>query len=175
MAVTLEELQIKFTAQMGGLQGDLNGVKKKLDGMTASVNSTSNSFSGLARAAKLFIGTYVVRGLVKVGQASLSMANEVMESENLFAVSMKGMSGDARAWSEELSDSLGLNAYNLRKNAATFNTMFRSIGLGEQAAYDMSTGLTKLAEDMASFYNVNPPAMAAEPARMQSWPCRTGY
>lgn len=159
MAVTLEELQIKFTAQMGGLQSDLNVVKKQLSGMTASVNGTSNAFAGMARAAKLFIGTFVIRGLVKVGEASLSMANEVMESENLFAVSMKGMAGDARAWSEDLSDSLGLNAYNLRKNAATFNTMFRSMGMGEKSAYDMSTGLTTLAEDMASFYNVNPTEM----------------
>jgi hypothetical protein len=159
MAVTLEELQIKFTAQMGGLQSDLNGVKKQLNGMTASVNSTSNSFVGLARAAKLFISAVVVRGMVKVGQESIKMANEVVESESLFTVSMKGMADSARAWSEELSASLGLNAYNLRRNVGTFNTMFMSMGLGEKAAYDMSTSLVQLAEDMASFYNVDPEEM----------------
>ena len=159
MAVTLEELQIKFTAQMGGLTSQLNGVKKQLGGVESSVKRTSTAFGGLARAAKLFIGAYVIRGMIKLGKESLSMANDVVESESLFAVSMKGMANEARAWSEELSASLGLNAYNLRKNAGTFNTMFMSMGLGEKAAYDMSTGLTQLAEDMASFYNVNPTEM----------------
>ena len=154
MAVTLEELQIKFTAQMGGLQSDLNSVKKQLSGMTASINSASNSFAGLARTAKLFIGTFVVRGLVKVGQAALSMANEAVESENLFTESMRGMAGAAREWSDQLGDSLGLNAYALRKNVGTFNVMFRSMGMGTQKAYEMSTALTELAEDMASFYNL---------------------
>ena len=83
MAVTLEELQIKFTAQMGGLQSDLNGVKKQLSGMTASVNGASNAFAGMAKAAKLFIGTFVIRGLVKVGEASLSMANEAFATSAL--------------------------------------------------------------------------------------------
>ena len=155
MAVTLEELQIKFTAQMGGLQSDLNGVKKQLSGVTASINGTSNAFAGMARAAKLFIGTFVIRGLVKVGEASLSMANEAIESENLFSESMRGMSQSAREWSEELSGSLGLNAYALRKNVGTMNVMLRSMGLSEQKAYDMSTSLVQLSEDMASFYNLS--------------------
>jgi hypothetical protein len=37
--------------------------------------------------------------------------------------------------------------------------MFMSMGLGTQAAYDMSTSLVQLAEDMASFYNVDPEEM----------------
>ena len=159
MAVTLEELQIKFTAQMGSLNSQLNGVKTQINGITSSVKGTSTAFAGMARAAKLFIGAFVIRGMVKVGKASLEMANDVVESESLFAVSMKGMADEARKWSDDLSDSLGLNAYNLRRNVGTFNTMFMSMGLGEKAAYDMSTSLVQLAEDMASFYNVDPEEM----------------
>ena len=155
MAVTLEELQIKFTAQMGSLNSQLNGVKTQINGITSSVKGTSTAFAGMARAAKLFIGAFVIRGMVKIGKASLEMANDVVESESLFAVSMKGMADEARKWSDDLSDSLGLNAYGLRKNVGIFNTMFRSMGLGEQEAYNMSTGLTELAEDMASFYNID--------------------
>ena len=112
MAVTLEELQIKFSAQMGGLTSQLNGVKKQLGGMTTAVNGTSTAFAGMARAAKLFVGAFVIRGMAKIGKASLEMANDVVESEQLFAVSMKGMADEAREWSDDLSDSLGLNAYN---------------------------------------------------------------
>ncbi|MDD4279631.1 MAG: hypothetical protein PHX74_07860, partial [Candidatus Sumerlaeales bacterium] len=159
MAVTLEELQIKFTAQMGSLNSQLNGVKTQINGITSSVKGTSTAFAGMARAAKLFIGAFVIRGMAKIGKASLEMANDVVESEQLFSVSMKGMADEARKWSDDLSDSLGLNAYNLRRNVGTFNTMFMSMGLGEKAAYDMSTSLVQLAEDMSSFYNVDPEEM----------------
>ena len=67
MAVTLEELQIKFTAQMGGLTSQLNGVKAQISGVTSSVQGTSTAFAGMARAAKLFISAFVIRGMVKDG------------------------------------------------------------------------------------------------------------
>lgn len=159
MAVTLEELQIKFTAQMGGLNSQLNGVKTQINGITSSVKGTSTAFAGMARAAKLFVGAFVIKGMINIGKASVEMANDVVESEQLFSVSMKGMADEARKWSDDLSGSLGLNAYNLRRNVGTFNTMFMSMGLGTQAAYDMSTSLVQLAEDMASFYNVDPEEM----------------
>ena len=158
-ATTLEELQIKFTAQMGGLTSQLNGVKKQLGGVETSVKRTSTAFAGLARAAKLFIGAYVIRGMIKFGKESLSMANEVVESEQLFTESMKGMSQAARDWSDGLQKDLGLNAYTLRKNVGTMNVMLKSMGMSTQKAYEMSTGLTELAEDMASFYNMDPAEM----------------
>lgn len=158
-AITLEELQIKFTAQYGGLQKQLNSVKQQLTGVETASHRTSAAMANIGRIAKTFISIYAVRALFRLGKESLSMANDVVESESLFEVSMKGMASDARKWSEELSASLGLNEYNLRRNVGTFNTMFVSMGLGEKAAYDMSTGLTELAEDMASFYNVDPEEM----------------
>ena len=155
MAVTLEELQIRFTAQMGGLTSQLNGVKKQLGGVTASAGKASTAMAGLAKMAKLFIGVYLVRGMVKIGKESLNMANDVVESEQLFAVSMKGMGDAARDWSDDLSASLGLNAYSLRKSVGIFNTMFMSMGLGTDKAYELSTGLVELAQDMSSFYNIS--------------------
>ena len=63
---------------------------------------------------------------------------------------------DARAWSEEMSSALGVNAYAARKNVGVLNTMFKSMGLGKKPAADMAKQLTALSEDMASFYNLDP-------------------
>lgn len=99
--------------------------------------------------------------VLAVGGSFTKMATEAVESENLFTESMGSMANKARAWSEELSKSLGLNAYNVRKTVGTYNVMLVSMGLSEQAAYKMSTSLTKLSYDMASFYNLsNEDAMA---------------
>ena len=86
--------------------------------------------------------------------ASLKMAADAVESENLFEVSMGNMAAAARAWSEEVREALGLNAYEVRKQMGTFNVMLMSLGLTEEAAYKMSKGLTALTQDMASFYNL---------------------
>ncbi len=85
---------------------------------------------------------------------ALDMAMDAVESENLFEESMGGMADSAREWSKQLRKDLGLNEYEVRKNVATFNVMFDSMGISEDAAYDMATGMSQLAYDMASFYNL---------------------
>ena len=49
---------------------------------------------------------------------------------------------------------LGLNAYEVRKNVGVFYNMTTAMGLTQKQAYDMSTSLTQLAYDMSSFYNL---------------------
>lgn len=155
MAATLETLQIEFRASMGNLQSQLKGVKTQLAGVSTQATKAGGALSKLGTILKLYVFTRLARAIWNVGKESLSMANDVVESENLFAVSMGNMADEARKWSQELGAALGLNEYNLRKNVGTFNVMFKSMGQSEQAAYDMATSLTELAEDMASFYNLD--------------------
>lgn len=86
----------------------------------------------------------------------VTLAATAEESENLFEVSMGRMANAARDWSKELSDKLGLNEYELRRTVGTLNVMVKSMGISEDAAYDMSTSLVQLSQDMASFFNLAP-------------------
>ena len=155
MAITLEELEIKFTAQVNGLNSQLSSVTKQLTGLEKDATRTQSVFAKFKTLAGTLGLAIVGRELVKIGKESLDMANDVVESEQLFSVSMGNMEASARAWSEGLSASLGLNAYDLRKNVGMLNVMFDSMGAGEQEAYDMSTSMVELANDMASFYNLS--------------------
>lgn len=94
--------------------------------------------------------------LTFIGKSMIQMAMGAVESENLFEVSMGNMAKAAREWSNELSKTLGLNQYELRRNVGMFNAMLTSMGFNEKAAYGMARGLTQLAYDMASFYNLKP-------------------
>jgi len=98
----------------------------------------------------------IAKQIYDIGKASVTMAMNAIESENLFAVSMGKMSNSAAQWSKELGRTLGLNQYELRKNVATFNVMFTAMGINTDKAYELSKGLTQLAYDMASFYNLKP-------------------
>lgn len=86
----------------------------------------------------------------------VKMAAVAQESENLFEVSMGGMADATRKWSEELSKELGLNQFEIRRTTGVLNVMLKSMGISEKAAYEMSTSLVKLSQDMASFYDLAP-------------------
>lgn len=155
MATTLEELEIKFKAGFGNIQTQLDGLKGNLSGVEKAANRTKGAFAGMGKIVSTFLTVYAGRAMLNAGKESLKMANDAVESENLFTQSMKGMSGAARDWSDNLRDSLGLNAYAVRKNVGTLNVMFKSMGMGTDKAFEMATSLTELSEDMASFYNLS--------------------
>ena len=155
MAITLEELQIKFSAETGALKSQLSGVQKQLAGFEKSADKAQSSLGFLKKAGAALGGAMIGRKFLNIGKDALLMANDVVESEELFAVSMGRMEARAREWSDNLGESLGLNPYDLRKNVGMLNVMFDSMGVGEQEAYDMSTSMVQLANDMASFYNMD--------------------
>lgn len=142
------------SARVKGLSNDI----KKLGGTADKASRTGVAgFAGLA--TKMFAVTAAVgAGVVafnKLG-AVIQKAIDVEESESLFRVSLGKMAGVARAWSKELSRSLGLNEFELRRNVGILFNMSQSMGIAEDAAFDMSKGLVKLAHDMASFFNLKP-------------------
>jgi hypothetical protein len=145
MATTLAYLLVRL-----GVDAKEFGTKMK------SAEKTMEAVGNGMRKAGNMLSVGVTAPMLAVAGASLKMAMDAQESENLFSVSMGRMADSARKWSEEVSDALGLNSYAVRENVATFNQMFTAMGMSEEAAYDMSRGLTQLAYDMGSFFNLKP-------------------
>jgi len=143
MAISIGDALLKLGVDTSSFESDLKKSQSRVD----------QSFEKWGKRMAL-AGTVVVGSVAAIGGASIKMAMEAVESENLFEVSMGNMAQAARDWSLETSKALGLNEFELRKNIGTIYNMVSSMGLGEQAAYDMSTGITQLANDMASFYNL---------------------
>lgn len=168
-AKATQELEIKLNkarAALASMEADLKTTTAELEKQSsawyqaaqraeAAGNKMKSAGEAIGNVGKT-LSVAVTLPLVGIGTAATKMAMDAVESENLFAVSMGKMAGAARKWSEDISKSLGLNAFEVRKNVATFNVMLNSMGLAEKQAYDMSTSLTKLAYDMASFYNLKP-------------------
>lgn len=127
------------------------GASSGIDRMTASM------FKGALGAQALYgAAIKAAQGIKTLATESIALAMNALESESLFANSMGKMTNQAVKWSKDLSKSLGLNEYELRKNIGTFNVMFTAMGLGATKAFELSRGLTQLAYDMASFYNLRP-------------------
>lgn len=141
----MQTLMVRIGAELSGLSKGLQDGESLMQGW-------GRRMSGLG----VGLTAGLTAPILAIGGASIKSAMDAVESENLFKESFKGMSGDARAWSENLSSSLGLNSFELRKQSGMLFTMTSSMGLGKDAAFGLSTGLTKLAYDMASFYDLKP-------------------
>jgi len=144
LKVTTEELKLKSSAWYK-LSESMDKAGEKMKAVGDKISSAGKTLS-----------TAVTLPLVGIGTAATKMAMDAVESENLFEVAMGAVAGDARKWSEETSKALGLNAYNVRNNMATYNAMLTSMGLASDESLKMSEGLTQLSYDMASFYNLKP-------------------
>ena len=143
MPLVIGELLVRLEASTEGLQ-------KIQQGMEEVANKAQRAGQTLS------IGLTVP--LAAIGTAAIRMGMDAVEGENLFTVSMGRMADSARKWSQDLRKELGLNEYQLRQQVGTFNVMFQAMGIGESAAYDMAKGLTQLAYDMSSFFNLQPEA-----------------
>lgn len=129
-----------------------------LEVQIAKTNKAREAMSG-ARFAKLSAATakaYDAASLAMAGAAVISVkaATDAVESESLFETSLGSMAQAAREWSVSLRKELGLNEYELRKQVGVLYTMTQSMGLSSEEAYNLSTGMVQLANDMASFYNL---------------------
>lgn len=166
---TIETLQVQLKADVDDLRKQMDAARKslgqlelgsketreELEKLNKAGTSLQSSFGGLK---SLFAGlgtAYIGKKLIDIGKSSVQMAMDVVESESLFETSMGSMAGAAREWSEQLSESLGLNAYELRQNVGVMYNMTKSMGIAGDTAYDLSTSLVLLAQDMASFYNMD--------------------
>jgi phage-related protein len=156
----------KAITQLNNLENELKQSSKQLDLTTSKWKKLSDAGIDASEKMKKVgeklsevgkgLTAAVTAPIIGIGTAATKMAMEAVESENLFEVSFGKMAKAAREWSDITSKALGLNAFAVRRNAATYYTMLSSMGLAEEKAYEMSTSMTKLAYDMASFYNLNP-------------------
>lgn len=147
----------KLLLDKTGWNDSIKSVKKDQQGIESGAKAVTAKLEELGgRMAKLgaTMTKAITLPLAAIGAASVKLAMDAVESENLFEVSMGNMAEAARDWSKEMSKSLGLNQYETRKTIGVFDVMLKSMGHGEQAAYDMAKGLTQLGYDMASFYNL---------------------
>ncbi|MEW8994393.1 phage tail tape measure protein [Clostridium sp.] len=168
-AKATENLKIKLNyaiAELNKMENELKSTTKELKEKSSAWYKLSESMDKAGEKMKAVgdkmsstgkkLTTAVTLPIVGIGTAATKMAMDAEESENLFEVAMGSMAGDARKWSEETSKALGLNAFNVRKNVATYNSMLTSMGLASEESLKMSEGLTQLSYDMASFYNLKP-------------------
>ncbi len=128
-------------------------------GVQNGVSAIKQSFNGLGSAVKkiglLIGGAFVVGKLVQFGKECVALGSDLAEVQNVVDVTFTTMSDKVNEFAKNAMVSAGLSETMAKRYVGTFGAMSKSFGFSESQAYDMSTALTQLTGDVASFYNIS--------------------
>ena len=133
----------------------------KMDISSASrkVNLLGRQFEGLGTIVKrigFLVGSaFAVGKLIQFGKESIELGSDLAEVQNVVDVTFTTMSDKVNEFAKNAMTSAGLSETMAKRYVGTFGAMSKSFGFSEAQAYDMSTALTQLTGDVASFYNIS--------------------
>lgn len=165
----VEKLIVEWRADYSKLTQDIDKIKNELKKTQSETEQAQKEFRESAKAAEIFgnglnsivgkaaraaAAIFSVHRSVGYLKNSIQLAMDVVESDSLFETTMGRWTDATRKWADAMEHSLGVNAFEVRKNVGTWYTMTKSMGLAEEQALAMSKNLVQLKYDLESFYNI---------------------
>ena len=121
---------------------------KELESSLASLKKTAAT--GLKTA--LAVAT---AALVKFGVDAINVASDLSEVQNVVDTTFGDGAGKIEEFARNAKTAFGLSELSAKKYTGTMGAMLKSMGLSSDAVLQMSTDMTGLAGDFASFYNLD--------------------
>lgn len=148
------------TATVGtiGLNMVLNsaGFRRSLQNVQSQANTASQKMAASFKKIGAVIATaFSAKMIASFGKSCMDLGSDLAEVQNVVDVTFSSMSDSVNKWSQNAAKSYGLSETMAKKYVGLYGSMAEAFGFTEQQAYDMSTTLTGLAGDVASFYNLD--------------------
>ena len=123
---------------------------------STSSGKAAKSAGGLAAAFGRFYATYwlLLRSLGLFKNA-IDISSDLTEVQNVVDVTFGHMSDTMNEFADSALQNYGMSELMAKQIASRFQAMGVSMGFAQDEMSDMSIELTRLAGDMASFYNVS--------------------
>lgn len=138
MATKIGDVELGLVVNKQGFQNQLNGVQSMVSGF-----------------AKALAGAFAVKKLIDFGAQAIKLGSDLNEVQNVVDVAFPKMTKQVDDFAKAAMYTSGLSETMAKRYTGTFGAMSKAFGFSEQQAYDMSTALTGLAGDVASFYNIS--------------------
>ena len=127
--------------------------------LTVNDRSFKKQMAGIQGMAKkagaALAAAFAVKKIIDFGASCIELGSDLAEVQNVVDVTFPRMSKKVDEFARNAAGSFGLSETMAKKFTGTFGAMAKAFGFNEQAAYEMSTALTGLAGDVASFYNIS--------------------
>ena len=152
----------KTTTKSNAFSTIANDAKKASTSISASsnkikdgINKVSSNLKQLARFGRFFVFSYLGRQIAGLTKNMMVAGANMAEIQNLFEVSFGAMADAAEEFANKLETSWGVSATLTKQQTAYLNNMLKSMGMAEDMAYGMSTGLVQLSYNIASLYDIS--------------------
>ena len=119
--------------------------------VTKSIEKVKNQLKTFAKTAAVAFSAYAITNF---GKECIELGSDLAEVQNVVDVTFPAMTKQVDKWAKSAANSFGLSETMAKRYVGTFGSMAEAFGFTEKEAYDMSTTLTGLAGDVASFYNI---------------------
>lgn len=140
----------------------LSAMKKVANGIVSAFQRIGNSSDGLTKAQfslsnllKTAVGFRIGYGLLNFGKQAFQLGSDITEVENVVDVAFGGMAQSAYDFASTAQEQFGLSELSALRYSGILMSMFNASGIAQRDAAEMSTTLTGLAGDLASFYNID--------------------
>lgn len=119
-------------------------------------NKQLSGIQNLAKkTGKMLAGAFAVKGLTSFAKDCIELGSDLTEVQNVVDVVFPTMNKKVNEFAQNVASTFGLSETMAKKFTGTFGAMANAFGFSEKESYKMSTALTGLAGDVASFYNIS--------------------
>lgn len=147
----------RFTQAVTDAKTYFEGLKSKLSKNTEESHALSNALQGVSNSlawATSAAKTLLHIDLAGVWRDCIQESINFVENLNLFNVAMGESIDKGKEFVSQFQEVYGMDPSNIMTSAGNFKQLAAAIEMPEQAAVSMSLGMTKLANDIASLYNM---------------------
>lgn len=136
---------VKSVMDTGGITKGIQNIKGQIGGLGQTVG----------KLGLLVAGAFGIKSLISFGKACIDLGSDLDEVQNVVDVTFGSMSGIIDDFANNAATQFGLSQLQAKQFTSTLGAMYKSMGFTEKSAAGMSMEMTKLAADMASFYNLD--------------------
>lgn len=166
----------RVSGMSGRLRTNLRNLTGSMSGLSGATSKTASSFKGFLRQLMSATGVYFsIYGAIRGLKSAIDISSDLTEVENVVNVSFQNMAYKVEEFAKVSVKEFGMSELTAKQIAGRYQAMATAIGVsadkigqantflsGQTKGYvavsdsmaDVSINLTKLAADMASFYNV---------------------
>lgn len=146
---TLAKLKVIIDANMKPFKDGMD----KVTGVTKSTTDKVNAH--MSRIKGIVAGALSIAAITSFSKSCIELGSDLAEVQNVVDVTFGSMSENVNQFAKNALEAYGLSETSAKRYTSTMGAMLKSMGLTTQQAFDMSTSLTGLSADMASFYNLD--------------------
>lgn len=153
-AIDAADATVTIEADTTQAEQSISGLGSGASGAAGSMTLLGTSIRGAAGAAAAFIGgREILQFFTDATDAASSLAESTSKATEVFGSAV----GAVEDFAETADTSVGLAQDQALEFTGTFGNLLTALGLGKQAAADLSPEIVQLGADLASFNNLGVP------------------